>query len=566
MNLKLPTTLKPLTHIYNGIGEGGGELNVLRHWYQDARNAQPDAPIFYAHQTREGSIPDEWHTDILFPSIAPVSVMQQRIEADNAKFRVVPMLLQKSHAPDDEDGLQWTFIHHGKPRFGLIALMGYLPADATLFVKLLSLDDVELEMRFASWLSHYIVYEELAAIRIAHTSSPLLMGMEELMHRHAEGSYPLAGERKCIPIPAEDVAIYVSNEAGDSVEPVPPNQLLTAWDYCYDILQWNARIEPKYKLAPFFTLREACLIADWLRVAQADVPPDRGARPACLSFLRGCLLEQQDGTLENRFFKRWHIETAAAETLITYLDNLSSQDFKELFDKLKAFVAVPSHTTLLDAEQPPALKVPLFNAGLLLRGQRDNRIYTNKDGYGIIIPILSNGRVDSGYLRMDNNSGEKRMYALTLQEASLTVDALNGVRYTEGLTKKTHLYLSIRDADAIDNLKTKWGLDSAAFQMFMVKLSEISNNAASECLNRAEAFWNASPHTDIEAGLREAGLLEAFLDTDLGAPLSEKLPDGSERIHATEETRRVSVSLTPLQEITDTSQERTCPATPSDDT
>ena len=157
------------------------------------------------------------------------------------------------------------------------------------------------------------------------------------------------------------------------------------------------------------------------------------------------------------------------------------------------------------------------------------------------------------------------MNAFTLQEASLTVDALNGIRHTEGLTKKTHLYLSIRDADAIDNLQTKWGLDTAAFQMFMVKLSEISNNAASECLNRIEAFWNASPHTDIEAGLREAGLLEAFLDTEPGAPLSEKLPDGSERIHAIEDTR-VPTENAPLPEITDTSQERTCPSPASDDT
>lgn len=560
MNLKPPKPLKPLTHIYNSIGEGGGELNVLQHWYQDARNAQPDAPIFYAHQTREGSMPDEWHTDILFPSIAPVSVMQQRIEADNAKFRVIPMLLQKSHAPDDEDGLQWTFIHHGKPRFGLIALMDYLPADATLFTEFFPLDDVELEIGFASWLSHFIVYKEVAAIRIAHTSSLLLIGTEELMRHHAEGSYPVAGERKCIPIPAEDVAIYVCNEAGDSVEPVPPNQLLTAWDYCDDILHWHTRIEPKYNLAPFFTPREACLIADWLRVAQPDLPADRGARPACLSFLRGCLLGQQDGNLENRFFKRWRIETAAAETLITYIDNLSSQDFKELFDKLKAFVAVPSHAALLDAEQLTALEMPLFNAGLLLRGQRDNRIYTDGKTYGIIMPIKS------GYASLVIGQREKPVYALTLQEASLTVDALNGVRYTEGLTKKTHLYLSIRDADAIDNLKTKWGLDTAAFQMFMVKLAEISNNAASECLNRVEAFWNASPHTDIEAGLREAGLLEAFLDTDPGAPLSEKSADGSERFHAIEETREVNVNANPLPEITDTSEERTCPATPSDDT
>jgi len=96
------------------------------------------------------------------------------------------------------------------------------------------------------------------------------------------------------------------------------------------------------------------------------------------------------------------------------------------------------------------------------------------------------------------------MINLTVAEGSLVIDALNGIRETDGVSRSSHLTSNVLCAINIDALDAKWDTDRVTL---MRKLYELSEENAGELLDAVGRFWDASPHVDIEAGLRTAGVL-----------------------------------------------------------
>ena len=97
------------------------------------------------------------------------------------------------------------------------------------------------------------------------------------------------------------------------------------------------------------------------------------------------------------------------------------------------------------------------------------------------------------------------MIKFKTEEAAVLVDALNGIRRSEGITCLSHLYNNVMDAIAIDELDKKWGIDREELRAKLLSLTEIE---AEGVLERVYAFWNAAPHTHLESALGDAELLE----------------------------------------------------------
>ena len=97
----------------------------------------------------------------------------------------------------------------------------------------------------------------------------------------------------------------------------------------------------------------------------------------------------------------------------------------------------------------------------------------------------------------------KQNTTFTDNELSLIVDALNGTRHTEGLPYQFHIMSNVWDAVLMDNLDAKWEVDR---ETISAKLQALTETEAQRLHMRVEAFWEASPHSDIVEGLREAGL------------------------------------------------------------
>ena len=93
----------------------------------------------------------------------------------------------------------------------------------------------------------------------------------------------------------------------------------------------------------------------------------------------------------------------------------------------------------------------------------------------------------------------------TKNDAGLIVDALNGIRYTEGVSKVSHLQANIACAIEQDNLSEKWNVDGFALASGLGNLTE---DEASEVLDKVQRFWDASPHNDLWAALAKHGLTE----------------------------------------------------------
>lgn len=88
-------------------------------------------------------------------------------------------------------------------------------------------------------------------------------------------------------------------------------------------------------------------------------------------------------------------------------------------------------------------------------------------------------------------------------ELCLIVDALNGTRHTDGIPIQFHLISNVVDAISIDQLDKKWDVNT---ETLSAKLNALTEAEAKALNGRVIAFWDASPHQDIIAGLREAGL------------------------------------------------------------
>lgn len=104
---------------------------------------------------------------------------------------------------------------------------------------------------------------------------------------------------------------------------------------------------------------------------------------------------------------------------------------------------------------------------------------------------------------------------LTLPEASCVVDALNGIRFTEGITAKSHLYSNVRDAIEMDRLDTKW---EVSVNELLDQIGMLTEEEALEVIAKVRDFWDASPHDDIEFGLRQAGLIPPIDGWTMSSP------------------------------------------------
>lgn len=93
----------------------------------------------------------------------------------------------------------------------------------------------------------------------------------------------------------------------------------------------------------------------------------------------------------------------------------------------------------------------------------------------------------------------------TLSEASLIVDAMNGIIWTDGITKQSHLYHNVRGAIEVDSLDEKWDLHA---DDMLTRLHDFTEAEAAEVLDKVTAFWHTSSHTpDIEFGLSQCQLI-----------------------------------------------------------
>ena len=90
-------------------------------------------------------------------------------------------------------------------------------------------------------------------------------------------------------------------------------------------------------------------------------------------------------------------------------------------------------------------------------------------------------------------------------ELSLIVDALKNPIHQKRREYPYWFYISINVADTFtqNKLDGKWAVD---LEVLLKKLDTLTEADAEKLNARVEAFWEASPHSDMVAGLREAGL------------------------------------------------------------
>lgn len=100
---------------------------------------------------------------------------------------------------------------------------------------------------------------------------------------------------------------------------------------------------------------------------------------------------------------------------------------------------------------------------------------------------------------------------LTLNEASLIVDAMNGVKmirderaYYAAEPKRHHLMMNVRCAMRIDKLDKKWNVKAKDLRD---KLASLNEEDAIVLLDKIAPFWSNSPHWDLEVGLKHAGII-----------------------------------------------------------
>ncbi len=100
----------------------------------------------------------------------------------------------------------------------------------------------------------------------------------------------------------------------------------------------------------------------------------------------------------------------------------------------------------------------------------------------------------------------------TLAEASLIVDAMNGVKFINderartfsSAPKRHHLLMNVRCAMRIDKLDKKWNVKAKDLRD---KLASLNEEDAIVLLDKIAPFWSNSPHWDLEVGLKHAGII-----------------------------------------------------------
>ena len=94
----------------------------------------------------------------------------------------------------------------------------------------------------------------------------------------------------------------------------------------------------------------------------------------------------------------------------------------------------------------------------------------------------------------------------TIPEACVIADCLNGISRDEGVSFKEHLQLHVACALTVDRFDVKWGVDGSKLVEMLGNLSE---EEASDVVEKVDKFWTAEPHLRIESGLNTIGMLGA---------------------------------------------------------
>ena len=97
---------------------------------------------------------------------------------------------------------------------------------------------------------------------------------------------------------------------------------------------------------------------------------------------------------------------------------------------------------------------------------------------------------------------------LTGDEARFLTDALKETEFDEakGLSASSHLLYDVENAIEWEHLADKWGIDG---ELFLERLAVFQDNdaQAAALFDSVAAYWKAAPHTDVDAALRQFGIL-----------------------------------------------------------
>ena len=217
--------LKPLTYLVSPCPAFARESSVFRQWYQqEARVAQPDAPVFYLHQPKQVDR-DTYCMDIEVLPHAAGSTMQQQFSHDARywdypeKTELLPKrghILQKS--PDAPQGNRWQYIYRDPGFYAFLLYFAYLPKHATIFM---DSPATHLTLHEQDGLAHLLAEQirdnTIANVRIGQGADAheMLWKTYIYMCRHALGATPdFADDRTNMSLPAEKVSFFVSGDKG----------------------------------------------------------------------------------------------------------------------------------------------------------------------------------------------------------------------------------------------------------------------------------------------------------------------------------------------------------------
>ena len=117
---------------------------------------------------------------------------------------------------------------------------------------------------------------------------------------------------------------------------------------------------------------------------------------------------------------------------------------------------------------------------------------------------------------------------LTIKQACVITDSMNGVLRSEHVPPRNHLYANVMDALRTQELDLRYELDDEELVDFIAKFVEITDEAASDILEKVARFWRDSPILSIPASLLRAGLItQAEHDARAHLPLFMEEQDGS---------------------------------------